>query len=31
MLHMYFEKDIKLFCPQCVGFINAEAFVDYII
>ena len=31
MLHMDFEKNIKLLCPQCVGFINAEAFVDYII
>ena len=31
MLHIDFEKNIKLFCPQFVGFINAEAFVDYII
>jgi len=31
MLHLDFEKNIKLHCPQCVGFINADAFVDYII
>ena len=31
MLHLDFKMNIKLLCPQCVGFINAEAFVDYII